>query len=145
MPSGSKRGRDDKEEVVEVGELKDFLKDEEKKLRDSSKEVLNKELIERIEAAKALEARVRGIDSFAKALESGVVQDCRRELTASFRVAVRLESWLNTYTPPLSSGGNVGVSAEVQEGIYANVHSLTLGCGEALHRMLAFELSLIHI
>ena len=28
---------------------------------------------------------------------------------------------------------------QVQEAIYGNVHSLTQGCGEALHRMLAFE------
>ena len=27
----------------------------------------------------------------------------------------------------------------MQEAIYGNVHSLTQGCGEALHRMLAFE------
>ena len=27
----------------------------------------------------------------------------------------------------------------MQEALYGNVHSLTLGCGEALHRMLAFE------
>ena len=27
----------------------------------------------------------------------------------------------------------------MQDGIYQNVHSLTQGCGEALHRMLAFE------
>ena len=40
-------------------------------------------------------------------------QECRAELTACFRVGVRLESWLNTYTPPLASGGNVGVSGEV--------------------------------
>ena len=26
---------------------------------------------------------------------------------------------------------------QVQEALYGNVHSLTLGCGEALHRMLA--------
>ena len=31
------------------------------------------------------------------------------------------------------------MSAEVQKGIFSNVHALTQGCGEALHRMLAFE------
>jgi hypothetical protein len=52
---------------------------------------------------------------------------------------VCLESWLNTYQPPLSAGGNVGVSAEVQDGIYQNVHAMTVGSSDALHRMLAFE------
>ena len=133
-----KRAREDADDV-DVTELKDYLKGEEAKLRDGSKEVLNQELIRRIKAVKALDARVTAQTSYAAGLESGVAQECRAELTACFRVGVRLESWLNTYTPPLASGGNVGVSGEVQEALYGNVHSVTLGCGEALHRMLAFE------
>ena len=39
----------------------------------------------------------------------------------------------------MGAARQVGVSAEVQEGIFSNVHALTQGCGEALHRMLAFE------
>ena len=65
--------------------------------------------------------------------------EVRKEPTACYRLGGRLESWLNTYQPPLSAGGNVGVSAEVQEGIFQNVHTMTVGSGDALHRMLAFE------
>ena len=46
---------------------------------------------------------------------------------------------MNTFAPPLSTGGNVGVSAEVQEGIFSIIHVLTAGCGEAMQRMLAYE------
>ena len=60
-----------------------------------------------------MDRRVTAQSSYAAALESGVARECRAELTACFRVGVRLESWLNTYTPPLASGGNVGVSGEV--------------------------------
>ena len=49
-----KRARED--EDVDVTELKDYLKGEETKLRDGSKEVLNQELIKRIVAVKALDA-----------------------------------------------------------------------------------------
>ena len=63
----------------------------------------------------------------------------RTQLMATYRMGVRLEAWMNSYTPPLASGGNVGVSGEVQDGIYSNIHSLSSGCGEALHRMLGFE------
>jgi hypothetical protein len=31
------------------------------------------------------------------------------------------------------------VCAEVQEGIYQNVHAMTVGSSDALHRMLALE------
>jgi hypothetical protein len=53
-----KRAREDGDEV-DVTELKDYLKAEEAKLREGSKEVLNEELIKRIKAVKALDARVR--------------------------------------------------------------------------------------
>ena len=49
-----KRARED--EDVDVTKLKDYLKGEETKLRDGSKEVLNQELIKRIVAVKALDA-----------------------------------------------------------------------------------------
>ena len=77
--------RASEDEAVDVTELKDYLKGEETKLRDGSKEVLNQELIKRIVAVKALDARVTEQGSFAAALESGVVQECRAELTACFR------------------------------------------------------------
>ena len=139
MPQGSKRGRAEDEEDVDVIELQTYLKKEESSLRTGAKAVLNKELIARIEATKSLEERICEHASFAKALDAGDVKECRAELTACFRVGVRLESWLNTYTPPLSAGGNVGVSAEVQEGIYSNVHHLTQCCSDGLNRMLTFE------
>ena len=101
--------------------------------------MLNKELIERIEACKALVVRVQAQPSFATAVEEGSVTAVRTELGACFRLGVRLESWLNTYQPPLSSGGNAGVSAEVQDGIFQYVHAMTTGSTEALHRMHAFE------
>lgn len=52
-----KRAREDADDV-DVTELKDYLKGEEAKLREGSKEVLNQELIRRIKAVKALDARV---------------------------------------------------------------------------------------
>ena len=102
-------------------------------------DLLNKELIERIESLKELSERAQALPSFAEAIEKGVVAAVRAELTRCFRLGVRLESWLNTYQPPLSSGGNAGVSAEVQDGIFQNVHAMTNSSGDALHRMLAFE------
>merc|ERR1739848_583895 len=36
-------------------------------------------------------------------------------------------------------GGNAGVSAEVQDGIFQNVHNMSQSSFDALHRMLAFE------
>lgn len=78
-------------------------------------------------------------DSFGTALKAGLVSQVRKQLCACYRLGLRLESWLNTYQPPLSAGGNVGVSAEVQDGIFQNVHTLTQGSSDALHRMLSFE------
>jgi len=123
----------------DLNELREYLKKEETALRAQAKSTLNKELIERIERCKALVEKTVAQPGFSAALETGVVGEVRRELTACYRLGVRLESWLNTYQPPLSAGGNVGVSAEVQEGIFQNVHTMTVGSGDALHRMLAFE------
>ena len=47
------------------------------------------------------------------------------------RVGALEQQWQQSLDP--------GVSAEVQDGIYANVHHLTQCCGDGLHRMLAFE------
>ena len=105
--NGAKRKRDGEEQDVDVTALRGYLKKEETKLREGAGLVLNQEVIDRIEAVKALELAVIEEGSFVKALESGVVKRCRAELTACFRVGVRLECWLNTFTPPLSSGGNV--------------------------------------
>lgn len=63
----------------------------------------------------------------------------RRELMSTYRMGIKLEAWMNSYTPPLASGGNVGVSGEVQDGMFSNIHALSSGCSEALHRMLGFE------
>ena len=74
-----------------------------------------------------------------EALDGGFVKDVREQQRKLYRMGVKLEAWINTFTPPLAAGGNLGVSGEVQDGIYSNIHSLSSGCGEALHRMLGFE------
>lgn len=123
----------------DVCDLRVFLKKEEAEIRAASRELLNCELIARIESCKALSERAHAQKTFPEALLSGVVGDVRQELSSCFRLGVRLESWINTYQPPLAAGGNVGVSAEVQDGIFQNVHAMTTESGSALHRMLAYE------
>jgi hypothetical protein len=123
----------------DLHELRAYLQREEMALRADAKQTLNHELIDLIEQCKELAERVVAQDSFSAALESDVVRQVRKQLSACYRLGVRLESWLNTYLPPLSAGGNVGVSAEVQDGIFQNVHAMTIGSCDALHRMLAFE------
>lgn len=119
--------------------LRIYLQREEVALRAEAKQTLNHELIDLIEACKNLVEKTVAQESFSAALKAGVVKQVREQLRACYRLGVRLESWLITYQPPLSAGGNVGVSAEVQEGIYQNVHTMTVGSSDALHRMLAFE------
>lgn len=133
-----KRGRGDSGEL-DVAELNCFLRSEEGVLRAAANRIINADLIERVEVIKALESKLEAVTSYSEALENGLVSDVRKELSACYRVGVRLEAWVNTFTPPLSAGGNVGVSAEVQEGIFSIIHALTAGCGEATQRMLAYE------
>ena len=123
----------------DVSDLRAFLKKEETEMRAESRTLLNKELIARIESCKSLCDKANEHQSFPEALSSGLVAAVRQELSSCFRLGVRLESFINTYQPPLASGGNVGVSAEVQEGIYQNVRAMTTESGSALHRMLAYE------
>ena len=123
----------------DVSDLRAFLKKEETEMRAESRTLLNKELIARIESCKSLCDKANEHESYPEALSCGLVGDIRQELTSCFRLGVRLESFINTYQPPLASGGNVGVSAEVQEGIYQNVRAMTTESGSALHRMLAYE------
>ena len=123
----------------DVSDLRAFLKKEETEMRAESRTLLNKELIARIESCKSLCDKANEHESYPEALSCGLVGDIRQELTSCFRLGVRLEAFINTYQPPLASGGNVGVSAEVQEGIYQNVRAMTTESGSALHRMLAYE------
>jgi hypothetical protein len=123
----------------DLHELRIYLQQEEAVIRAEAKQVLNQELIERIEACKSLIEETMRQDSFNAALEAGIVSRVRKQLSACHWLGVRLESWLNTYQPPLSAGGNIGVSAEVQDGMFQNMHILTVGSNDALHRMLSFE------
>jgi hypothetical protein len=86
----------------DLDELRMYLQREELALRVEAKTTLNKELIERIEACKGLVEQAVAQDSFSAALEAGVVSQVRKQLFACHRLGVRLESWLNTYQPPLS-------------------------------------------
>jgi len=146
-PSSRKRGRqtssenfpDDDAADLEVTNLKQFLRKEEASIRSLANDVVNKDLMERVESIRALEVKVQAVASYGEALEGGLVTEVRQECSACYRIGVRLEAWVNTFTPPLSAGGNVGVSAEVQEGIFSIIHALTAGCGEAMQRMLAYE------
>ena len=129
-----KRGRDDT--PPDVSALKSFVEKEDETIRSKAKEVLNQTLIKQTEAITALEVRLEELTSYEEALECGIVSELRKELHAIFKMGNRLETWLNTYTPPLASGGNAGISGEVQEGIYGNIHALTAGSSEALVRTL---------
>ena len=126
-------------EPPDVTALRTYVDKEDEKIRAKAKLVLNGQLISQTEAIAALEVRLEPIETYEQALESGIVDELRAELHKNFKMGSQLEIWLNTYAPPLASGGNTGISAEVQDGIYANVHHLTQCCGDGLHRMLAFE------
>jgi len=126
-----KRGREGKDVPFDIESLNKFLGSEEELLRNKAKEILDGDLIAHATAAAALDARVSAFASYQEALDDGFVADLQKQLMAVFRMGVKLESWLNTYTPPLASGGNVGVSGEVQDGVYAHIHGLSAGCSEA--------------
>jgi hypothetical protein len=135
-----KRGRAERGDTpLDITNLSKFIKEEEGVLRANAKAILNETLITRAEAAARLEERLDDISSYQEALDCGFVAELRQELMRSYRMGVKLETWCNSYTPPLASGGNAGVSGEVQDGIYANIHGLTAGCSSALLSILAFE------
>ena len=122
-----------------IANLTTFLAKEETVLHRRAKEILNETLVTHTEAFSSLEARLDDYPTYQAALDDGFVTDVRQQLSKTYRMGVKLEAWVNSFTPPLASGGNTGVSGEVQDGIYGNIHGLTMGCSEALHRMLAFE------
>ena len=134
-----KRKREGGDKPINVEKLKDFIGREEEGLRAAAKEILDKTLIAQSEVATKLTQRLETLTDYQEALDSGFVLELRKELMKTYRMGVKLEAWCNSYTPPLASGGNAGVSGEVQDGIYANIHALTAGCSSALHAMLAFE------
>jgi len=104
-----------------------------------SSQLLNKDLVSCIEATKALEARTTSQPDFTTAITSGLVAEVRKEMMTCYRLGVRLESYVDTFAPPLAAGGTAGVSAEVQEAIASHIRALTTGCADGLSRMLAFE------
>jgi len=121
-------------------ELCKHLRAEEKALRtDTFTKILNGELIQRSKEAKGLVAEVHDVESHAAAMESGLVKKVLAALHTTHRMSVQLTTWLGTFTPPLAAGGNTGVSAEVQDGMYQNIQQLVQTCSDGLHRMLAFE------
>lgn len=126
-------------EPPNVDKLLTFLSKEEDVIRDAAKEILNKDLIEHTEAVSKLDKQAAELESFQQALDSGFVQKLRAQLTSTYRMGIKLEAWVSSYTPPLASGGNAGVSGEVQDGMFGNIHALSTGCSDALHRMLGFE------
>ncbi|KAG8467853.1 hypothetical protein KFE25_006905 [Diacronema lutheri] len=121
-------------------ELCKHLQQEEKKLRsDTFRSILNGELIQRTKDAKALLVEAQQVSSHADAIAHGLTKRVVSALHGTHHMSVQLTTWLGTFTPPLSVGGNAGVSAEVQDGMYANCQSLVQTCSDGLHRMLAFE------
>ena len=123
----------------DLDQLREYLKKEETRMRSTAPGLLNKDVVERIEAFKKLYRDLQPYNDFNSILKQGLVDCVRQELTACFKLGMQLETWLNTFIPPLSAGGNVGVSAEVQDGIFSHVHQLTTGASDAIHHMLALE------
>lgn len=120
-------------------ELIKHLQHEEGAIRkDAYKRILNGELIDRSKAAKILVHEVHEAESHADARASGLVKRVLRELHDTHRMSTELQTFMTTYTPPLSAGGNAGVSAEVQDGMYQNTQQLVQTCSDGLHRMLAY-------
>ena len=126
-------------EPPNVDKLVAFLTKEEDVIREAAKDILNKDLIEHTESVSKLDKQAAELENFQQAVDSGFVKQLRAQLTSSYRMGIKLEAWVNSYTPPLASGGNVGISGEVQDGMFGNIHALSTGCSDALHRMLGFE------
>ena len=138
-PSKDAKDKDATLDEKSITNLTAFLAREEQSLRVRAKEILNRDLIAHCEAMQALEERLDDFETYHDALEAGFLTEVQKMLAKMYRTGVKLEAWCNSFTPPLASGGNVGISGEVQDGIYGNIHGLTSGCSEALHRALAFE------
>ena len=92
---------------------------------------------EQIDTPAAHDKRLSAVEEYQEALDSGLIAELQRVLRETYRLGTKLEAWMNTFTPPLASGGNVAVSGEVQDGMYANIHGLTTTCSSALHAQLA--------
>eukprot|EP00658_Telonema_sp_P-2_P003081 TRINITY_DN11132_c0_g1_i4.p1 TRINITY_DN11132_c0_g1~~TRINITY_DN11132_c0_g1_i4.p1 ORF type:complete len:244 (-),score=90.55 TRINITY_DN11132_c0_g1_i4:269-1000(-) len=138
--SSRKRKSTDDVGNVDLKRLKEFLTNEEDSIRDATiSTILNDQLPERITAAKQLSEKAYSFDSYAAMRDHGFIDEVRSNLQTCFRMASRLEAWLNTYQPPLSSGGTAAVSSDVQDGIFGSMHSLSSECSEALMRMFALE------
>jgi len=121
-------------------ELCKHLAHEEKQLRSEvCRTILNVELIQRSKEAKDLMVESQAVKSHADALANGLIARVQAALHATHLMSVQLTTWLGTFTPALSVGGNAGVSAEVQDGMYSNMQQLVQTCSDGLHRMLAFE------
>ncbi|KAJ1622703.1 hypothetical protein T492DRAFT_1060604 [Pavlovales sp. CCMP2436] len=119
---------------------------EEKRLRgDVLRTILNGELVQRSQDAKDLVAEVQALTTHAEAIRSGLTKKVTAALHAVHLMSSQLTTWLGTFTPPLSSGGNAGVSAEIQDGMYAQCSQLVQTCSDGLHRMLAFEKERAHM
>ena len=132
-------GDDSAPKPEDLDVLRDYLKKEEAELRDQAPAMLNNELVGRMDESKLLIAKLQLQPSFQEALDAGHVDEARRQLTACLYLGIRLEMWLSIFIPPLSAGGNMGISAEVQDGIFSHVHQLTTGSNDAIHHMLAME------
>ena len=123
----------------DIKELKKYLSEEEGALRASAPSMLNREMVAQAEKISSIEERLSAVEEYQEALDSGLIAELQRVLRETYRLGTKLEAWMNTFTPPLASGGNVAVSGEVQDGMYANIHGLTTTCSSALHAQLAFE------
>merc|ERR1711865_522047 len=135
-----KAGKDAGIQETDLVKLKDFMAEEETKLRtDVIDRILNDEILVRITACKTLSERSYTFKSYAEMREADFVTEVRAELQECFRLASTLEGWLNTSQPPLSCGGSAAVSSEVQDGIFGSMHSLSAECTESLMRMFALE------
>ena len=95
-PSRRKRGRDDADDGDDVTKLRAFLSKEESSLRQASSDILNSELMDRVDAVKVLEEKVMSYSSYAEAVQEGAVAEVGVELMKCFRVGVRLECWVNS-------------------------------------------------
>ena len=121
-------------------QLKAFLKKEEAEIRhDTVHRILKTDIIARIKVAKGLSKEAYGLKDYQEALDSGFVDRVRGELNDCYRLGVNLESWLNTYQPPLSAGGTAAISSDVQDGIFGHIHTFANESSDAIVRMLAYE------
>eukprot|EP00656_Telonema_subtile_P032514 TRINITY_DN3572_c0_g1_i2.p1 TRINITY_DN3572_c0_g1~~TRINITY_DN3572_c0_g1_i2.p1 ORF type:complete len:229 (-),score=78.59 TRINITY_DN3572_c0_g1_i2:128-814(-) len=140
MPDNKKKRKAEQDQSDNLKKLKDFVTEKELKIREETfSTILNDKLLISITACQALADKAYTFKSYAEMRDAGFIVEVRDELQESFRIATKLEAWLNTYQPPLSCGGSAAVSSEVQDGIFGSMHSLSSECSEALMRMFALE------